>query len=143
MKFSGCDKTMFQTVFSPSAGEARTLLDFMRYLWDEQVGEQIAGHPLYCPSALWKQWAGQTFTGFSLEKILLQGGHAFPSSVEVGMGREEGSGFPFRSAASPKSLAKSRSAASWQGATTEHVGHIRGRSSAARRVMQLVARFNL
>lgn len=86
MKFSARDKTMFQTVFSPSAEEARTLLDYMRYLWDEQVGDQIAGHPLYRPSALWKQWACQTFTGFSLEKIILQGGHAFPPSIEVGAG---------------------------------------------------------
>ncbi len=92
MKFSGRDKTMFQTVFSPSADEARTLLDYVRYLWDEHIGEQIAEHPLYRPSTLWKQWAGQTFAGFSLERILLQGGHAFPSSVEVGLGEtgEEG-----------------------------------------------------
>jgi hypothetical protein len=39
---------------------------------------------------LWKHWAGQTFTGFSLDTILLQGGHAFPSSVEVGLGGEGG-----------------------------------------------------
>ncbi len=79
---------MFQTVFSPSPDEACALLDYVRYLWDERIGEQIGAHPLYRPSALWKQWAGQTFAGFSLEKILLQGGHAFPSSVEVGT--EEG-----------------------------------------------------
>ena len=96
MKFSDRDKTMFQTVFSPSADEARTLLDFMRYLWDEHVGDRISGHPLYSPSALWKQWAGQTFTGFSLEKILLQGGHAFPSSVEVGGGQRGGRGSRLR-----------------------------------------------
>ncbi len=84
MKFSDRDKTMFQTVFTPSADEARTVLDYVRYLWDERIGEQLAEHPLYRPSALWKHWAGQTFTGLSLEKILLQAGHAFPSSVEVG-----------------------------------------------------------
>ena len=78
MKFSDRDKTMFQTVFTPSADEARTVLDYVRYLWDERIGEQLAEHPLYRPSALWKHWAGQTFTGFSLEKILLQGRPCLP-----------------------------------------------------------------
>ncbi len=64
---------MFQTVFTPSVDEARTLLDYVRYLWDEGVGEQLAEHPLYRPSGLWRQWAAQTFAGFSLEKIFLQG----------------------------------------------------------------------
>ena len=89
MKFTLRDKTMFQTAFSPTREEARTLLNYVRYLWDEDVGAQIASHPLYRPSDLWKQWAGQTFTGFSLDRLLLQGGHAFPSSVEVGLAGEE------------------------------------------------------
>jgi hypothetical protein len=88
MKLSSRDKTMFQTVFSPSREEACALLEYVRFLWDHNEEEQISAHPLYGPSALWRQWAGQTFTGFSLEKILLQGGHAFPSSVEVSAGGE-------------------------------------------------------
>ena len=88
MKFALRDKTMFQTAFSPTREEARTLLNYVRYLWDEDVGAQIATHPLYRPSDLWKHWAGQTFTGFSLDTMVLQGGHAFPSSVEVGLGGE-------------------------------------------------------
>ena len=88
MKFTVRDKTMFQTAFSPSREEARTLLDYVRFLWEEEVGARIVAHPLYRPSDLWKHWAGQTFTGFSLDTILLQGGHAFPSSVEVGLGGE-------------------------------------------------------
>ena len=74
---------MFQTVFSPSREEALRLLDFGRYLWLEDVADKVAAHPHFAPSALWRKWAGQTFMGFSLEKILLQGGHAFPSSIEV------------------------------------------------------------
>ena len=62
MKFSDRDKTMFQTVFPPSADEARTVLDYVRYLWDERRGT-LAEHP--CSAVcLWKHWAGQTFTGF-------------------------------------------------------------------------------
>ncbi len=83
---------MFQTIFAPSADEVRTLLGYVQYLWEHRVVDQMAAHPLYAPSALWKQWAGQTFTGFSLEKIILQGGHAFPSSVEVGLGGEAENG---------------------------------------------------
>lgn len=94
MKFTLRDKTMFQTAFSPTREEARTLLDYVRYLWDEDVGAQIAAHPLYRPSDLWTHWAGQTFTGFSLDRLLLQGGHAFPSSVEVGLGGEEAGNTP-------------------------------------------------
>lgn len=89
MKFTVRDKTMFQAAFSPTREEARTLLDYVRFLWEEEVGARIAAHPLYRPSDLWKHWAGQTFMGFSLDTILLQGGHAFPSSVEVGLGGEE------------------------------------------------------
>ena len=62
------------------------MLDYVRYLWEEEVWARIEEHPLYRPSDLWKQWAAQTFTGFSLDKILLQGGHAFPSSIEVESG---------------------------------------------------------
>jgi hypothetical protein len=78
------DKPMFQTVFSPSREEALKLLDFGRFLWLEDVADKVAAHPHFAPSAVWRKWAGQTFMGFSLEKILLQGGHAFPSSIEVG-----------------------------------------------------------
>ncbi|KXK03031.1 MAG: hypothetical protein UZ03_NOB001001714 [Nitrospira sp. OLB3] len=86
MKFSSRDKTMFQTVFAPTPAEACTLLDYVRFLWEERIGERIANDPLYRPSDLWRQWAAQTFTGFSLEKLLLQGGHAFPASMEVAAG---------------------------------------------------------
>ena len=89
MKFAVRDKTMFQTAFSPTRDEARTMLDYVRFLWEANIGAQIAAHPLYCPSDLWKHWAGQTFAGFSLDTIVLQGGHAFPSSVEVGTGGAE------------------------------------------------------
>ena len=41
MKFTVRDKTMFQTVFSPSREEARTLLESVRYLWEEEVGARI------------------------------------------------------------------------------------------------------
>lgn len=83
MQWSTRDKPMFQTVFSPSREEALKLFDFGRYLWAENIADQIAGHPRFAPSILWRHWAGQTFVGFSLEKLLLQGGHAFPSGIEV------------------------------------------------------------
>ena len=35
---------MFQTVFSPSRAEARTLLDYVRYLWEEEVGARITAY---------------------------------------------------------------------------------------------------
>jgi hypothetical protein len=83
MQWSTRDKPMFQTVFAPSREEALRLLEFARYLWVEDVAEKVAADPRFAPSALWRAWAGQTFVGFSLEKMLLQGGHAFPSSIEV------------------------------------------------------------
>jgi len=43
MKFTVRDKTMFQTVFSPSREEARTLLESVRYLWEE-AGARIAAY---------------------------------------------------------------------------------------------------
>ena len=84
MQWSARDKPMFQTVLSPSRDEALRLLDYARYLWSENVADQIAAHPSFAPSDLWRHWAGQSFMGVSLEKLLLQGGHAFPSSIEVG-----------------------------------------------------------
>jgi hypothetical protein len=48
MKFAVRDKTMFQTVFSPWAGqtreEARTLLESVRYLWEEEAGTRIVAY---------------------------------------------------------------------------------------------------
>ena len=83
MLWSARDKVMFQTVFSPSRDEALQLMDFARYLWAENIADQVVSHPLFAPSALWRHWAGQSFVGLSLEKLLLQGGHAFPQSIEV------------------------------------------------------------
>lgn len=83
MQWSTRDKPMFQTVFAPSREEALRLLEFGRYLWVEDVAGKVAAHPRFAPSSLWRTWAGQTFLGFSLEKVLLQGGHAFPSSIAV------------------------------------------------------------
>ncbi|MBS0157778.1 MAG: putative sugar O-methyltransferase [Nitrospira sp.] len=83
MLWSARDKVMFQTVFSPSRAEALHLMDFARYLWAENIADQVASHPLFAPSSLWRHWAGQSFVGLSLEKLILQGGHAFPHSVEV------------------------------------------------------------
>ena len=83
MQWSNRDKPMFQTVFAPSREESLRLLDFGRYLWVENIADKVAAHPCFAPSGLWRSWAGQTFFGFSLEKLLLQGGHAFPSSIEV------------------------------------------------------------
>jgi hypothetical protein len=74
---------MFQTVFSPSRDETLRLLDYSRYLWAEGIAEKVASHPLFAPSPLWRRWAGQSFLGFSLEKLILQGGHAFASAIEV------------------------------------------------------------
>lgn len=83
MLWSARDKPMFQTVFAPSRDEALQLMDYARYLWAENIAGQIAAHPCFAPSALWRHWAGQSFCGLSLEKLILQGGHAFPCSVEV------------------------------------------------------------
>lgn len=83
MLWSARDKVMFQTVFAPSRTEALQLMDFARYLWAENIADQIAAHPLFAPSSLWRHWAGQSFVGLSLEKLILQGGHAFPRSIEV------------------------------------------------------------
>ena len=43
MKCTVRDKTMFQTAFSPSREEARTLLESVRYLWEE-AGARIAAY---------------------------------------------------------------------------------------------------
>lgn len=83
MLWSARDKVMFQTVFAPSRAEALQLMDFARYLWAENIADQVASHPLFAPSSLWRHWAGQSFVGLSLEKMILQGGHAFPHSIEV------------------------------------------------------------
>ena len=83
MLWSARDKVMFQTVFSPSRAEALQLMDFARYLWAENIADQVTSHPLFAPSTLWRHWAGQSFVGLSLEKLILQGGHAFPHSIEV------------------------------------------------------------
>lgn len=88
MNFSSREKIMFQTVFSCSRDENLSLLDFFRYLHAERVADQICSHPLFAPSPLWKKWASETFLGFSLEKLLVQGGHAFSSSVEVGLAED-------------------------------------------------------
>lgn len=42
MKFAVRDKTIFQASFSPTCEEARTLLDWVRFLWVEEVGARIA-----------------------------------------------------------------------------------------------------
>ena len=44
MKFAVRDKTMFQTAFSPSREEARTLLESVRYLWEEEAGTRIVAY---------------------------------------------------------------------------------------------------
>jgi hypothetical protein len=43
MKFAVRDKTMFQAAFSPPREEARTLLDYVRFLWEE-AGTRIAAY---------------------------------------------------------------------------------------------------
>ncbi|MDR4473450.1 MAG: hypothetical protein MRJ92_12675 [Nitrospira sp.] len=63
--------------------EALQLMDFARHFWAENIADQVVSHPLFAPSALWRHWAGQSFVGLSLEKLILQGGHAFPQSIEV------------------------------------------------------------
>jgi hypothetical protein len=95
MNLAARDKTMFQTVFAPTREEVSALLDYIRFMWDQNVADQILAHPLYRPSQLWQQWAGQTFAGFSTEKILLQGGHALSSSVEVPSAAEPSGGSPW------------------------------------------------
>jgi len=37
MKFAVRDKTMFQTAFSSTREEVRTLLDYVRFLWEEEA----------------------------------------------------------------------------------------------------------
>ena len=85
MNFLHREKPMFQTVFSCSSDERLQLLDYLRFLHVENVEAQVLNHPAFAPAPLWKNWASESFLGFSLEKLLLQGGHAFPSSVEVGL----------------------------------------------------------
>ncbi len=52
MLWSARDKVMFQTVFTPSRDEALQLMDFARYLWAENIADQVASHPRFAPSSL-------------------------------------------------------------------------------------------
>lgn len=52
MKFAVRDKRMFQTAFSPTREEARTLLDYVRFLWEEEVGARIAAYPRFMARTL-------------------------------------------------------------------------------------------
>lgn len=89
MKLTSCQKMMYQTLFCGDREDYLLLTDYLHYLYAENVRERLLTHPLFAPSELWKDWAEETFVGFSTEKMLLQGGHAFPVSIEVGGGGRE------------------------------------------------------
>jgi len=82
-------KKMYQTLFCGERADYLALTQYLHYLFAENVREKLLPHPLFKPSELWNEWAGETFIGFSTDRLLLQGGHAFPDSLEVeghGMG---------------------------------------------------------
>jgi hypothetical protein len=71
MKFAVRDKTMFQTVFSPSREEARTLLESVRYLWEEEAGTRIVAYLRFMARTL---KPGGTLLSVNLRNIALSGG---------------------------------------------------------------------
>lgn len=81
MKFSFVNKKMFQAVFEGKSDDFISLLRYMEW-WIREGYDKLETSP-FCPSALWKEWANQTFVGFSSSKMILQSGHNFPSSFQI------------------------------------------------------------
>lgn len=67
---------MFRVAFETEREEALSLLDFLRFVYTENVRDRILDHPLG-PSHVWKAWADETYIGFSTGRLMLQSGHRF------------------------------------------------------------------
>ncbi|HYA39354.1 MAG TPA: hypothetical protein VEI74_13890 [Candidatus Methylomirabilis sp.] len=74
--FSRFEKPMFRVAFEAERGDILPLLDFLRFIYVENVRERLLEHPLG-PSHVWKAWADETYIGFSTGRIMLQSGHRF------------------------------------------------------------------
>jgi hypothetical protein len=64
MHFSEFSKPMFRVAFEGAREEALQLIDFLRFLYAENVSEQLIESRLG-PSHVWQDWAKETYVGFS------------------------------------------------------------------------------
>jgi len=76
MQFSEFSKPMFRVAFAGAREEALQLIDFLRFLYAENVAERLLESPLG-PSHVWHDWAKETYVGFSTGRMMLQSGHRF------------------------------------------------------------------
>ena len=64
---------MFRTAFDCDRAERAALIDFMKFLSDNDVQDTLPNHPLG-PSSAWLWWGGESFIGFGPSRVLLQTG---------------------------------------------------------------------
>jgi len=70
---------MFRTAFDCDRADRAALIDFMKFLSDNEVQETLPNHPLG-PSSAWLWWGSESFIGFGPSRVLLQTGHRFAIS---------------------------------------------------------------
>jgi hypothetical protein len=70
---------MFRTAFDCERAERAALIDFMKFLSDNDVQDTLPNHPLG-PSSAWLWWGSESFIGFGPSRVLLQTGHRFAIS---------------------------------------------------------------
>ncbi len=70
---------MFRTAFDCDRAERAALIDFMKFLSDNDVQDTLPNHPLG-PSSAWMWWGSESFIGFGPSRVLLQTGHRFAIS---------------------------------------------------------------
>jgi len=76
------ESTRFITFAQITATERLRVLSYLSWITTQDVFNKILSHPLYAPSAIWKNWTSDTFLGFSADKLMLKSGHNFGVSFD-------------------------------------------------------------